>query len=416
MPARRAITGLACVFATCGLTALAGASTSHASPHGGHRARRDLHVTTTGSARSRCTRAVPCTFRRANALAAPGTTIHVAPGRYGRVPVLSRAGAPGARVRWMSDTRWGARLTGPVKLSGAYVDLQGFDVKGGRGNDIVWLAATATRAIGNRVHDLRKSCADPSGGDGIGFDGGAFGWRSRDQEAIRNLVENIGSGPRDGTCRRISGIYPDTPGDKVLNNIVRNAAGDGISSWHAARENTIANNTSVDNGGFGILNGSGGHGAVTANTGTYTVNNIVAGNFKGAIIEANDFPDAVFEPHGNHYYDNLLWANRGGDFIAATDPDEAGTIVADPLFVDPAGGDYHVQAASPAVNTGTSTRAPSRSFTGTRRPQAAGFDRGAYERPAPPTSLRLSAPLGLFGSIYVTDALSRLLCPALLPA
>lgn len=50
-----------------------------------------------------------------------------------------------------------------------------------------------------------------------------------------------------------------------------------------------------------------------------------------------------------------------------------------PLFVDPAGGDFHLQPRSPAIDTGTSIGAPATDIEGYRRPCGKGFDIGAYE-------------------------------------
>jgi hypothetical protein len=54
-----------------------------------------------------------------------------------------------------------------------------------------------------------------------------------------------------------------------------------------------------------------------------------------------------------------------------------GNIDADPLFVDAASQDYHLQAFSPSWNTGTATGAPSADIEGT--PRDAAPDMGAYE-------------------------------------
>ena len=60
-------------------------------------------------------------------------------------------------------------------------------------------------------------------------------------------------------------------------------------------------------------------------------------------------------------------------------PAGTGNTSNNPLFVDEAGGDYHLQAVSPCIDAGTSNNAPSEDIDGTARPQGAGFDMGAYE-------------------------------------
>ncbi len=55
----------------------------------------------------------------------------------------------------------------------------------------------------------------------------------------------------------------------------------------------------------------------------------------------------------------------------------AGNINADPLFVG--SGDYHIQAGSPCIDTGSATGAPSDDIDGDSRPQGAGYDMGSDE-------------------------------------
>jgi hypothetical protein len=72
-----------------------------------------------------------------------------------------------------------------------------------------------------------------------------------------------------------------------------------------------------------------------------------------------------------------------------------GNIDANPLFVDPGywedygtpdwddiwvDGDYHLQAGSPCIDSGTEINAPGNDIEGTSRPQGLGYDMGAYER------------------------------------
>jgi len=54
-----------------------------------------------------------------------------------------------------------------------------------------------------------------------------------------------------------------------------------------------------------------------------------------------------------------------------------GNINVDPLFVG--GGDYHLTASSPCIDTGTPVGAPSVDIEGSLRPQGLGYDMGAYE-------------------------------------
>jgi Right handed beta helix region len=274
------------------------------------------------------------------------------------------------------------------------VAFEGFDVTGGGGDGTtaILLEGSHDAVVGNRVHDLAVPClVSGNGGAGIVVGGGRAGYRNYGGFVARNLVERIGSGVRDGTCRLVHGIYAAVPGATIVNNIVHHAVGDGITSWHAARELTIANNLSAMNGGAGILIGSGDAGATGAgHRGTLVSNNIVYRNVLYGITESSDGEHPVGP--GNRYLHNLAYANRDGD----TDPDsgvgglypravQSRNVNADPLFASEVSGfgrEYSLRATSPAVDAGTCAGAPRGTFDGAARPQGGGVDIGPRELPS----------------------------------
>lgn len=94
-------------------------------------------------------------------------------------------------------------------------------------------------------------------------------------------------------------------------------------------------------------------------------------------------------PPSSNLTNCILWNNGPSDALPA------GVIVSNsiiegghpgdsnldlnPLFADPANGDYHLLPGSPAIDTGTSEGAPGEDLDGTARPQGGGIDLGAYE-------------------------------------
>jgi hypothetical protein len=196
------------------------------------------------------------------------------------------------------------------------------------------------------------------------------------QQALGNLVTDVDSGPRNGSCRVVSGIYASVPRVKILVNVVARAVGDGITSWHFATHLTIANNTSTRNGGYGVLLGGN---VPPFNRGSYVVNNIAAFNYLGGIVDCC----GASPPQGGYYLNNLTYGkgfNTDGPRLDGTPAESFGTVHRDPRFVNPSADDYRLQVGSPAIDSGTSIAAPTTDFDGNVRPHGAAFNRGAFSQ------------------------------------
>jgi serine protease len=115
------------------------------------------------------------------------------------------------------------------------------------------------------------------------------------------------------------------------------------------------------------------------------VNNILAGTGTAAVLQC----DGTYDPtppvmRFNDVYNGGTGPAYGG--VCAGQAGVNGNISADPLFVDPAGGDFHIQRG-PAVDAGTNAGAPATDFDGDPRPLdgngdgVATVDMGADEIP-----------------------------------
>jgi hypothetical protein len=382
-----------------GIAAVAGVLT-FAQPSDGATGRGlDRYVSTAGDDGNDGSHALPWrTIEHAATQVRPADTVHVAPGDYPGPLKIARGGSPGGRVRFVSDRRWKARITatspGPitvVEIGGDHVTLEGFDVTGTGedGTAGIGVEGSHDAVVGNHVHRLAAPCLERgNGAAGIVVGGGVNEYRNRGGLVDGNLVEHIGTGPLDGTCRLAHGIYAAVPGVTIVNNIVSRVVGDGITSWHAARQLTIANNLSATNGGEGILIGSGDSGATSAgHTGSVVANNIAYRNALNGITESSDGAHPVGP--GNRYLYNLAFANRGGDRSAGSGVTGmyggaivSGTINADPEFAPrppSAKCRYRLRSTSPAIDAGTRTGAPRRDFAGDARPRRGRVDIGPYE-------------------------------------
>lgn len=340
----------------------------------------NIYVSPTGSDSNPGTQAAPVkTITRADALASAGSTVHVAAGTYYvSAPSLSNAGivtrksgTSSARIRFVSDVKWGAKIvvsgTGITWDSrGSYVDIDGFQITGSGRHGLLASGAYLTFK-NNYIHDLTVS-GGCNGSGGAAIDTyGPVGNVLID----RNVVRNIGY-RYIGACNTIQGIYIANANNVVTNNIVSGVAMAGIQQWHGATASTIVNNTSFHNK-IGILLGQGDAGTTTGSANNYVANNIVYDNRAYGVIEMGKMG-------GNNRYANNLVARSGTSWKVKGSV--SGSISSDPLFrnyLANGTGDYRVYSSSPAIDRGTSTKAPSIDFAGVARPRGAAVDVGAYE-------------------------------------
>ena len=340
-----------------------------------------------------------------------GATVYVLPGTYNGYTALhtiriGTSGAESARIRWVAESSWAARIIGHVNpsnglgwgivIAGNYVDLVGFDVTSDA-NMGVWVLGTHVRVIGNHVHDIpgQPGCSSygASGVEQGNYSGGYM-------EVIANVVHNIGAGG-PGSCNKYQGIYLAAPFDTAVNNISYQNASKGIATWHAANRNTISNNTVFDND-VGILVGAGDSPCHQTCSADYMIvsNNIMYHN------KAIGFWQYSKAGQHNIYTNNLAFANGDrnvliqgycGDRVFATCNSFVKAVYADPQFVNPTGnfftGDYHLKRGSPALSAGTLVGAPPNDFDGRSRVTGLAPDLGAYESGPPCLRRALRTPV-----------------------
>jgi len=172
--------------------------------------------------------------------------------------------------------------------------------------------------------------------------------------------------PGTGPWRGGGGLYVENGTPIIRNNLfyanVTDSRGGAIKLYDGSstvENNTIYGNSAGPDGGGGIYRASG----------TPTLrNNIIANNtdygvYGSVTVSYSDF-----------------WLNSAGACGGgATCAPAAGNIFQNPLLVDPAGGDYHLQSASPCRDTADPSNYPSTDYDGFARPFGPGADMGAYE-------------------------------------
>ncbi len=319
---------------------------------------RDLYVAMTGADTNPGNASAPLrTIEKAAQLATPGTTIHVAPGRYNGGFQTKSSGTSTARIRYVSETKWGAKIVPPPNSKnsvawdnrGDYVDIDGFEVDGAHAqagvpwvNGIITLASFNT-IKNNHVHHFgTHAVCNSNGGSGINT---SHYYNGVHNDVVNNIVHHVG--PINAGCNLIQGIYIGTSGN-VRNNLVYQIGYAGIHLWHDAANVTITNNT-VFGSGMGIIIGGGDYYHRTGPADyIHVAKNIVFDNKQG-IAETGDIGK------NNTFTDNLSFKN-GNRNLNLRSP-HSGDLAVDPQFVKynrNGGGDYRLKSTSPALGRGYS--------------------------------------------------------------
>lgn len=360
--------------------------TATASPSTTYTATNHLYVATTGSDSNAGTQAAPFkSISKAASVAKPDTIVHVAPGTYVGGVTTGASGLDGARIYYVSDVKWGAKIvpgsteTIGWRNSGNHVTISGFDIDGSSTSSWrigVHITGSHATVENSHVHNVWSSSAqgcDSNGGGGIVSDGYSG---QEDHRVLNNVVDHIGfSG-----CGTISGIYMQGAYTDVKNNLVYAIGSDGIVFYHDGTRANIGNNT-VFNSNRGIILSAGGIYHLTTAPDYFNVfNNIVYDNASTGIGEGSG-PLGIGQ--NNYYYNNLVFGNGTNmSLTTASQPHESGTVYAAPQFVNyvrTGGGDYRLNSTSPAIDKGSPTNAPTLDLNGIARPQGGAVDIGAYE-------------------------------------
>ena len=155
----------------------------------------------------------------------------------------------------------------------------------------------------------------------------------------------------------------------------------------------FANNVAKYGGAICINGSAGALGTVAAMNCTFASNALLASGKGGAVytMKPSTNADSRFA-----LVNCIVWGNatnaidRSGTtqplpLVSYSDIDQDGyagsdgNLHADPLFADPAGGNYRLQAGSPCLNAAADLDAPENDLDNALRPQGDGYDMGAYE-------------------------------------
>ena len=359
-----------------------------------------------------------------------GDVVVVRSGTYNEAVTISKGGSASGDITLKAEVPGEALIRPPstgwnaISINANYVTIDGFDIKGARGDGIE----------GNGVHHIRilNNTVSGSGESGIQFnwsefltiegnetfENGSTGWFSgisiyqnrnitgdTTTSGFRTIVRNnishdnvTKSGQHtdgngiiidDFQSTQTSGYRNYTFPTLVEGNLVYENGGKGIQvTW--SDYVTVRNNTAWHNN-QDLLNTGTWRGELSNSASS---NNTWVNNIAVADPSINRNNTAIDNTSTSSYVNkNIVWANNityngtAGQASVRTDGGNAAPSTAngnklgvDPLFVNPANGDFHVKAGSPAIDSGTSALGlPTTDLTGGTRVIGT-VDIGAYEQ------------------------------------
>jgi hypothetical protein len=301
-----------------------------------------------------------------------GDTILVAPGRYLEHLFISDkdltiAGTGGPAVTVIETAGFDA-----VTFFNAGGDFSGFTITTTPGA----FGRGAYLATGLHSIHLHNCIFDGSTGEFGGIAAGieCFGTTGT---IDRNIFRNTSQA---GDRQFLSGVIVVLTSDiTITNNVFEHNEFYAVNLFYAqGHDVVVANNTMVANGG-GIYFDDG-----PVDPQVAIRNNIIVGNTIGLGA------DPAFHATVSAFENNLLSGNTRATYHVTAPIGSAGNISTPPKFRNQDAGDYHLQATSPAVDSGSDLAAPLNDFDGNARPidgdgdGEALFDIGAFEAPAGP--------------------------------
>ena len=376
------------------------------------------YVATTGNDGNAGTQSAPfATIQKGVDFAKAGDTVLVSNGTYGpngnytcgdicsqngySAPVtLSNSGTSSAPITIAAQNKWGAVLdcqlpygysgdgTDGVQAcdtyfnfqgSASYITISGFDIQReywvgalvNATNSHITFTQNHFHNIGNRIYSV------PSGTSSFGIVGVFAGTGSSYITWDRNEFNNIGRLPHSGSIisddyTHDHGLYIYNGPYTITNNIFYSQpAGWNVQTSPGSHDINITNNTLVgganpQHDGCMILWGQ--------NTNVTIQNNIF---YNGTNYAMDNYQTTQ---SGSLFDHNIVYGSPSGivSSISGSIAQTNNKLNTNPMFASATTPDYHVQAGSPAIDSGASVSVAT-DFDGNPRPMGAAFDIGAYE-------------------------------------
>jgi hypothetical protein len=330
-----------------------------------------FYVSTSGSDSNPGTLTAPWrTIQKALNVLSPGQRALVRGGTYAEDLLMCRSGTASAPITVAAYPGETAVLhaastsgnTYPVQITGSYFRLGGFVIENALGtsdaNVYMYGGANHIELSGNEIR--------------YGQDQGVFADNTTSNlQMLGNRIHDNGWNHLQGQ-HQSHGIYIEGGNDLLANNVIYNHLyGFGIQIYPANHDTIVTDNTIASSAHSSIVvGGSGGVSSITIR------NNILYGDDYGVETDSTCPTGAVYVDH-NVIYSFRVAAIEGGCSNVNT---SGGNTLTDPLFVNYAGRDLHLQSGSPAIDRAASDWSETSDADGRGRPQGAAPDDGAFER------------------------------------
>jgi parallel beta-helix repeat protein len=395
-----------------------------------------------------------CTVGAAAARASAGQTVQVAAGTYSENVTVPTSGTSTARITFTAAPGASVVLSGQASgftISGrSWITVNGFTVTGTSGFGISVTNSAHITLSGNQVSysghpvsgqtrsGIRLGNVTDSLVSGNTADHNSYAGIELNNASTRNEVKgNVTFNNARGYERAAPGIrLYGAPGNIVDGNVSHHNEDSGIEAYPGSNNTLIYNNVTYNNGDHGIDDLTCTGQRIIANTAykNVTAGINVEGNSTGATLANNISVDNGIKSPRTHSDIRIEAGSTAGttmdyDLVYLTVPDtvliwnstsysslaafrsasgqEAHGIQADPRWVSPSAGDFHLTAGSPAIDSADSgaNGQPTVDTEGNARVDDPGTpdtgtgpraydDRGAYElQSAPPPDAAPNAAL-----------------------
>ena len=221
---------------------------------------------------------------------------------------------------------------------------------------------------------------------------------------VNNKSHNNGTNCPEG-AGHCHGYYISSSNTLIEGNDVYNNEGYGIQAYGGSLNGTIIRRNRIHDNGIGGGAGVGPSAGMVLSTGTgiQAYNNIIWNNAAGIQIQYGTVNTLVYnntiynntrsapstpnycvyngsDTSGRIFENNICYQNPAGFIDVASPPAvKSNNLMPDPLFVNPAAADFHLQSGSAAINAGAPINLVATDFDGVLRPQGPAYDIGAYE-------------------------------------